>query len=355
MVTLLAFGSNGSGQLGIGDRDDTCIPQRCQFHGSPPKSTDHIKQIAAGGNHTLILFESGDLYAAGSNANGRAGIPSSIESTQEFHHVQVLPDGTRAKCCSATWEASVVVTHGNEVYSFGNGPRGELGAGDGVSSGLHRLDHFCPPNTEIIDLASGVEHTVAILSNGEAYGWGNGRKGQLGEPNQVLWNPRKVENLDFNPVKAACGREFTYLAGASISGYHSVLGSDKWKVKSDAPPSMPRWKSLGATWGSILVVDEYNKITAWGRNDRGQLGPERTLENGLIESLALGSEHVLALSKTGTVGAWGWGEHGNCGTGIDADGDVKGWFNTTLSARFNGGARVIGIAAGCATSFAWTE
>ncbi|KAL9042875.1 MAG: hypothetical protein Q9214_003660 [Letrouitia sp. 1 TL-2023] len=352
MTVLHAFGSNGSGQLGIGHKNDTCMPHQCVLHDRSHEWPTPIKTIVGGGSHTLVLLQSGNLYAAGSNLNGRAGLPLSVESISEFHQVQNLPRGAKVKLCSALWEASVVVTFGNEVYTFGSGYNGELGAGEEVVVGCHKLLQFCPSDAEIVYLASGLGHTVAVLSTGQVYGWGNGRKGQLGEPSKILWAPRKVENLDFQVVKVACGKDFTYLAGRSTEGRHKVIGSNKWNVKSGAASCVPRWKDLGATWNSILVLEESGKIKGWGRDDHGQLGPEHIPDT--FENLAVGSEHVLALTESGGVTAWGWGEHGNCGLEIDKQGDVKGRYNCISPNRFEGGARVLGVAAGCATSLVWT-
>lgn len=58
---IFALGSNGSGQLGTGHQDDTSTPQEVNTDGM---STAGIKQIACGGNHTVVLFENGDIAAA---------------------------------------------------------------------------------------------------------------------------------------------------------------------------------------------------------------------------------------------------------------------------------------------------
>ena len=70
--------------------------------------------------------------------------------------------------------------------------------------------------------------------------------------------------------------------------------------------------------------------------------------------MAVGSEHALALTKDGRVLAWGWGEHGNCGLGTDEDGDVKhGW--NEISITESDKSSVVGLGAGCATSWIWTD
>lgn len=348
---LYAFGSDGSGQLGICNEEDVSSPQRCSFvQENSDSELGQIRQITAGGNHTLILFESGDLYFAGSNVDGRAGLAHVGRKVDRFHKAE-FDSLIKVKMCSAMWEASVIVTTEEQVYTGGTGFKGELGNGQMVaSSGPRKLLDFPPSSESIVDIASGVGHTVVVLSNGDVWGWGNGRKGQLGEPAAYVQIPRKIQGLNFSVVRAVCGREFTYLVGDPQDGQHAVLGLDKWNVKSSAPPNVLHWKSIGASWCSIFVLKTSGRIESWGRNDHGQLVPP---ELPKIVKLAVGSEHVLALTEDMTVVCWGWGEHGNCGPNTNESNDVDGrWNETTIPLVDQNSLR--GLAAGCATSFAWT-
>ena len=67
-----------------------------------------------------------------------------------------------------------------------------------------------------------------------------------------------------------------------------------------------------------------------------------------MEVISAGSEHCLALTKTGKVLAWGWGEHGNCGKHTDSDGNVKERWNEIDLPQSQ---KAIAVYAGCATSF----
>ena len=347
---LFAFGSNGSGQLGINGIDDVPLPRRCMYKDSdlPGLPT----RVTAGGNHTLVLLSTGDLYAAGSKDHGRTGLPESLEIIDSFNHVPSPEDCFKIRFCSATWEASILVTTNNNIYTCGIGNKGELGQGIGLitSSRPQRVAAFPPVGSTLVDLASSVSHTVAVLSSGEVYGWGNGRKGQLGEPLEVVWSPRKIERLKFRVIRAVCGREFTYLVGDPKDGQHAILGSDKWNVISAAPSFVPGWKDIGACWGSIFALDATGTLRSWGRNDHGQLASK---DLPLIEQIAAGSEHCLALTVSGELLAWGWGEHGNCGLVFDEVGDVKKSWNNVTSQDATHSDVIMGIGAGCATSWLW--
>ncbi|KAL8723762.1 MAG: hypothetical protein Q9225_000057 [Loekoesia sp. 1 TL-2023] len=317
-------------------------------HGWPSS----IRTIRGGGSHTLVLLDSGELYTSGSLSNQTIGLNLSTTSRSKFCQVPSTAfGGSKIKFCSATWEASVVVTADDEIYAFGIGSKGELGLCKETQSLPQKLDRFWPQEEQIIDLSSGMSHTIVVLSNGDVYGWGNGRKGQLGEPAEIVWKPRQIQNVAFKVVRAVCGREFSYLIGDSKHGHHTIIGLDKYDIRSAAPASLSGWRNVGASWGSIFVVTGSGNFLAWGRNDHGQTGPERCPET--FVQIAAGSEHGLALTKDGNVVAWGWGEHGNCGPGVDSQGDVKGWWNSLHPYRFGKGSKVSGIAAGCATSFVW--
>ncbi|MCJ1243221.1 hypothetical protein MMC30_000418 [Trapelia coarctata] len=368
-MALYAFGSNGSGQLGIGHKEDVSSPSLCEFIPDPQEHPGMPLSIAAGGNHTLVVCSSGQVYLAGS----AKGHPTD-QAAAEYSIFARLGVGSglfgpaSVKLCSTTWEASLMVLYGNEnaMLSIGSGERGELGRGTGLTTALYHSAYFhigSPPSGTLLeglaslrpkaaikDLASGVSHTVIVLADGEVYGWGNGRKGQLGEPAGIMWEPRKIEGLDFKVTRAVCGREFTFLVGDPQTGKYAILGTDKWQLKLQAPTSVIGWKDIGASWGSIFILNQSGKIVSWGRDDHGQLAPEGL---PLIEKMAVGSEHVLALTKDSEVLAWGWGEHGNCGPDIDKDGDVKHRWGKIDTSGINN--TVVGIGAGCATSWLWTS
>lgn len=345
---LYAFGSNGSGQLGIRGKEDTDTPMKCVF----PEETDLAEppvQIAAGGNHTLVLFKSGDLYSVGSNSSGQTG-HSLGEDSDTLKKVVLSAWEPQIKFCSALWEASVLVTTDDDVYTFGRGAKGELGTGNSTSSQPQKVPRFTPSGLSIVDVASCVNHIVAVLSNGDVYGWGDGRKGQLGEPRRNVWLPRKIESIGFKVLRALCGKEFTYFLGDPTQGHHTILGTDKWNIKSSAPATNFDWQSISASWGSIFVLKTCGKMDSWGRQDLGQL-PPKSLPG--LDLIAAGSEHVLALTKSAQIVSWGWGEHGNCGPKTDQMGVVKDrWNNISFNLPINY-AKAQMIAAGCATSFAW--
>ncbi|KAF5689182.1 alpha-tubulin suppressor [Fusarium circinatum] len=356
MEVVFALGSNGSGQLGIGHKEDVSVPKQVLFHPGPP--TSPITKVAAGGNHTLLLTKTGQLYWSGDPTPGACGLNTGPDAAV-FREIQLTKNGEspvgEIALITATWEASILVAKDADgkktrVFSLGAGLKGELGLGELIvrTPSATQIREFPPPGTEVVDLAACMGHVVAVLDNGDAYGWGNARKSQAGEPGQVLHTPRKIDGINFKITRAVCGREFTCLFGDPQSGNIKVLGSDKWNIRSGAPETCPGWLDVGSSWGNIYVLGKDGSLQAWGRDDHGQLPPPNLPELGKI---AVGSEHVVALSSAGDVLSWGWGEHGNCGPQVENN-DVKGRWNVIASSKFiPPGSKIGEVGAGCATSW----
>ncbi|KAL7918303.1 regulator of chromosome condensation 1/beta-lactamase-inhibitor protein II [Trichoderma austrokoningii] len=354
MDAVYAIGSNGSGQLGISHKEDVSVPKPVLFHPEQPSS--RIVKVAAGGNHTLLLTESGSLYWSGDAASGACGL-SPFPNVPVFLEARLSKDEPVGEIAlvAATWKASVIVTRDeqgrrNKVFSLGIGQKGELGLGELIvrTPSATRVKDFPPAGTEVVDLSACMGHVVAVLDNGHVYGWGNCRKSQIGEPGAVIYSPRRVEGIDFKVVRAVCAKESTCLFGEAESGNLRVLGSDKWGLTSDAPSTAVPWKDVGASWGNFYILGRDGSLTAWGRDDHGQLPPPNLPS---IDKIAIGSEHVVALSTAGDVLSWGWGEHGNCGPQVENN-DVKGRWNVIASSKhIPPESKIDNIGAGCATSW----
>lgn len=313
-----------------------------------------------------MISTPGKIYAAGDNSNGRYPLvhkytQSKAEDAQRFRLSSVS-----AQFCAATWEASTIVDDIQRFLTCGTGHKGELGLGPGISTAESAVvirnfpsvdDEDGDDDAFVADISASMSHSVVLLSNGSVYGWGAGRKAHLGEPAEDVWTPRKITGLPFEPHRVACGRDFTLFCGSPESGELHILGTnDRHGILSSLPTSAlaSPINSIHASWSSAFVLLQNGHLIAWGRNDHGQLGPQ---DGSLpkLAKIAVGSEHVVALTTEGKLISWGWGEHGNCGPEVDGDGDVngsRGWNEISLP---EDAGRVIGVGAGCATTFIWTD
>ncbi|KAF2828588.1 RCC1/BLIP-II, partial [Ophiobolus disseminans] len=352
---LFVFGSNGECQLGIPAADIVTTPTQVL----EPPPLENVRSIQGGDNHTVFLADRKIVYCAGDNRKGQA-----------FHYIRegeprletFMSVYRGAAFIATTCESSAFIIHHpmkplTSVRTQGYGQWGEVGCGEGIErsvgsdkGGVPTIDAL---SGAVIDFAAGVWHYIAVLEDGTVYGWGKARLGQLGEKNNgKVSSPTRLENIPFKPVRVTCGKDFTYLVGDPSTGEHVILGQDKFNIISNMPSSITGWKDIGATWNAIFVLFEDGKLIAWGRNSMWEVIPPNL---PLIEKIAVGSEHVLAVTKDGKLISWGWGKHGNCGDLSKVQDKVK---NDTVSGFWNEidlPGEVEFIAAGYCTSFVITK
>ncbi|KAF8555144.1 RCC1/BLIP-II [Imleria badia] len=312
----------------------------------------------------------------------------------------------------AAWETTYVVLarpgRSDVLLAMGSNEFGTLGVGEGAGhtrAGEPRivdLDHIFPedagrqsvppPTLCVRSLHAGPRHVVAELvlttvdENGLScsqtvlVGWGASRHGQLGENGgvRVVARPARLPiDIDEDPmVSCALGNQHTVVLHAS--GRISALGSNK-QAQIPLLGSQMRMCGLGCTWNGTFMQridgDKYVLLSI-GNNAQGQLGRGCTVESAstvdkavvslpadrAMSGFVCGSEHVLAMMSSSSqegnsVVGWGWNEHGNMGLGSLGNITIPTqlWPRKDTEAYNKYPQRVIGIWAGCATSWLLVE
>lgn len=334
---VLACGSNGNHQLGLGHADDCDV--LCEVT-SLTRVGQCPRKFAFGGNHTWALFPDGTLYVAGSNEYGQCGIASPKVLT-EF-----VPVPGKWKDVAAGWEYSVLCSCDDRVYTCGRGPKGELGLGERVTTTGTELAEVLAEvdlpalSLSISSLGCSINHTVVTYSDGTHVGWGACRKGQLGpqpsvvlpsgreKPLPVLYRPTRLQL----PSGALClGRDRTVVSDGSTI---TVFGTDATSQHSDAT-------KVRAMWSSVHSLTADGQLRSFGNNLHGQL---YSYDEPVVD-FEVGSEHGLAVLQDGAVYAWGWGEHGNCGR------KQKESVTFDYLNKLHGGEPIVHMACGLATTW----
>jgi alpha-tubulin suppressor-like RCC1 family protein len=166
---LYAFGDNHFGELGISGTEKTATPTLVTL----PGQDGAITGVAAGGEHTLVMTASGQLYSFGSNQYGQLGSETNVGTTSPNPTpalVNFPPGAGPVRQISAAGSASYAVTSSGTLYTFGTNYYGQLG--NAVNAGSANADPdpvaVSMPNGERVEtLARGAsaQHMLAITSN----------------------------------------------------------------------------------------------------------------------------------------------------------------------------------------------
>jgi len=279
--------------------------------------------VASGSWFSLVLKEDGTVWAWGDNNYGALGDgdidvnkPTPVQvvwdddqnpATDPIPFVNVIAISAGNRHSAAVLTDYTVWTWGSNVYY-------QLGDGGVVSErdlpGKVKNYTGTGELQDVIAVAAGRYHTVALKKDGTVWAWGYNNTGQLGDgrlgtnskvPVQVMWdhdqNPATNPEPFTNVISIATGTD----------AQHTVALRDD-----------------GTVW-------------AWGRNDYGELGDGDTGTDkdlpvqvfGLTDIVAVDADgdsglraHSAALKSDGTVWTWGSNDYGQLGdgnSGVDSD------------------------------------
>ncbi len=360
----LAWGANGSGQLGDGTTADSSTPVAVDL----PAGT-MITALAGGGLHSLALTSAGTVLAWGANGSGQLGDGTTTSSSTPV--AVDVPVGTTIIGIAAGNSHSLALTSAGTVLAWGFNDFGQLGDGTTISSSTP-VAVDVPVGTTIIGIAAGNSHSLALTSAGTVLAWGFNDFGQLGDGTTISSStPVAVDVPVGTTITALAGGGFHSLAltsagavlawGANGSGQlgDGTTISSSTPVAVDLPVGTTITALAGGRFHSLAVTSVGTGL-AWGLNDLGQLGDGTTISSSTpvavdlpagttISAVAAGNRHSLGLTSAGAVLAWGLNALGQLGDGTTTNS------STPVAVDLPAGTTITAVAAGAAHSLALTS
>jgi len=181
---LVAWGWNSNGQLGIGNYSFITVPWKVDY--SIALKGKKMVYVSSGYEHTIALDSDGRAYAWGVGEEGRLGNASGTNSMVPVYvySLGILAGKKITKVAAGCYHSLALDSEGR-VYSWGRNAEGQLGIGDypGCDVPVSIDMNGALAGKKIIDIAVGLDHNIALASDGSVYLWGKGDYGQLGSGN----------------------------------------------------------------------------------------------------------------------------------------------------------------------------
>jgi alpha-tubulin suppressor-like RCC1 family protein len=277
---VYSWGADFSGQLGLGSTGGYPTPQAVGVPGGP------VSAVAAGSVHSLALTASGQIYAWGANLFGQLG-----NGTASDAHAPVLvaaPSGVTFTAIAAGGDHSLALSSTGQVYAWGANFSGQLGTGTTRASSTPVVS-VAPAGVTFTAIAAGTSHNLALSTTGQIYAWGFNASGQLG-------NGTNASSLTMTPVSMPGGATATGIAtggshslaltttgqvyewGSDVYGQLDTLLVGSLPIDSFVPiqplglPPLTTFVSVAGGLDSSYALTSAGVPWVWGGNVYGQLG-----------------------------------------------------------------------------------
>ncbi|KAJ1685779.1 hypothetical protein LUZ63_017169 [Rhynchospora breviuscula] len=345
------FGSNNSGQLGHGTLEEEWRPRLISS-----LQGIRIIQAAAGAGRSILISDTGKVFAFGKDSFGEAEYgsqgskavtkPQIVESLKDVFVVQAAIGNfftavlsREGRVYTFSWGNEMKLGHqtepndvephpllgplenipvvqiaagycyllalacqpsGMSVYSVGCGLGGKLGHGSRTDEKYPRLiDQFQQLNLQPTVVAAGAWHAAVVGKDGRVCTWGWGRYGCLGHGNEECESvPKVVESL--NNVKAvhvATGDYTTFVVSEEGDVYSFGCGESSSLGHSTAQEGEENRHSNVLTPQLVTSLKRIN---------------EKVVQISLTNSIYWNA-HTFALTDSGKLYAFGAGDKGQLG------------------------------------------
>ena len=320
--TVMGWGADGVGQLGNGTTSGDQNPDPVQA-----VTISTATAVAAGEDFSLALLSSGTVLAFGTNGHGELG--NGTTSFSAFPTPTAVSGLTSATAIACGRTHCLAILGDRTVRSWGENVYFQLGIG--TFAGPVTTPSAVWGMTEAVGIAAGERHSIALRSDGTAWVWGDGYSGQLGQGNLVTSDAVATPVPGISGAVAVAAGFFHCLA---LLGDGTVLAWGEGKfgqlgngatAKSFVPvvvQGLTGVTAISAGANHSLALRRDGTVWAWGDNGSGQLGnpiatssstPIQVQELSEVTSIASGHYHNLACLQNQTVWCWGKNIFGQIG------------------------------------------
>lgn len=237
--------------------------------------------VAAGRGHVLALKADGKVWSWGSNGWGMLGDPGFTGSRRATPGE--VPGLADVVAIAAGGQHSLALKRDGTIWGWGQNTYGQLGDGTGSDRNAPVQVSQTTGLPSAVAIAAGVEYSLALGSDGTVWIWGWDRVTSFGGLPVRVNNLAGIAQIAAGAFSAALKTDGTPEGQVWSFGYngHGQLG-DGTKTDRTAPvPVIGLTTAVAIAAGDSfgLAVTSGSDPKSWGNNGLGQLGDGTTTEH----------------------------------------------------------------------------
>eukprot|EP01129_Flabellula_baltica_P012269 TRINITY_DN5517_c0_g1_i2.p1 TRINITY_DN5517_c0_g1~~TRINITY_DN5517_c0_g1_i2.p1 ORF type:complete len:660 (+),score=142.74 TRINITY_DN5517_c0_g1_i2:22-2001(+) len=337
---LYAWGRGREGQLGVIDR---------KFIEEFPVLVDDLREdrivdIACGAYHSLAVTKTGDVYQWGK-------LHKFLDVPQYYGSGSVKMVGMNEDDDMPAWKKrlkQILDESNRQYYSEGR----ETDYGDGNTHAFSEYSQRTPmfvtglEGIKIVKVYAGFSFSFAVSEDKRVFSWGFNGKMQLGIGSRFnLETPEQVVAFEgFNIVKIACGEQHVLAIDDQGAIYSWGLGTfgqlGHGNIQDKGYPTrikaLEEHNIIDIACGvhHSVAIDDAGNIFTWGNNEYGQQGafnefedwgtvlkdyyhsiPRQITTAYKLKRVVCGSHYNMGITTDNEIVTWGWGITGALGHG----------------------------------------
>jgi alpha-tubulin suppressor-like RCC1 family protein len=350
---LAAWGDNSTRQLGDTSTTNRLVPVDVVLAGALQGKT--LVQVSRGSGHNLALCSDGTVATWGSTGL----VPVAVNVPAGTSALA----GKAVVAVAASASHSMALCSDGTVATWGNNNKGQLGDNSTTSRSMPvavntQAGTSALAGKRVVAISAGLSHNLALCDDGMVVAWGHNQFGHLGNNSTTQSNVPVVVNavagtsalagktvvsvaagVDHNLALCSDGSLATW--GYGIVGQLGTISPSTSTVPVAVNITAGNAVLAGKTVVSIAAGHSHNlalcsdgTVAAWGGNYSGPVGDGGTsdrpvpvavsvragfsaLNGKTVSAISAGVFHSMALCSDGTMAAWGansYGQLGNNGT-----------------------------------------
>src|SRR6266567_487251 len=218
--------------------------------------------LAGGGNHGLLVEETGAVVAWGTNSFGQTNVPP--------------------------WLTNAVAVAAGDAHSLALNTDGSV-----VAWGRNDLNQTNVPGTvtNVIAISAGGNQSLALKKDGSVVQWGQ----------TFASVPANVTNV--SAVASGTNFHLALLTNGTVAAWGNNANG-----QATVPPWLTNVVAVAGGGDHALALRASGTVVAWGNNSSGQTNVPGNLTN--VMAIAAGYTHSMALRNDGTLVTWGNNTYG---------------------------------------------